>query len=252
MGKGCRGNDGRVFDANAMVEFVFFFQSSEYGNGFFNARFSDVNGLEASLKCGILFDVFTIFVKSGRADAAKFTPGKRRFQHIRRVNGALGTSRAHDGVKLINEKNDCTCRFVDFLENCFEAVFKLAPVFGAGQHCSQIERKDPFILQCLGNITADDPLRQSFDNGSLSHTGFSDDDGVVFCAAREHLHNAAHLFITANDRIKLSLSGFLRQVTTISLKGLIFFFRGLIRDALSSPNVFEHSINTVLCDAVCF
>ena len=63
--------------------------------------------LETPLKGRIFFDVFSILVESCGTDAAQFAPGERRFQHIRCIDGALGSAGPNDCVELIDEKNDC-------------------------------------------------------------------------------------------------------------------------------------------------
>ena len=43
--------------------------------------------------------------------------GERGLQDVARVHGALGGTRAHDGVKLVDEENYAALGFFDFLEH---------------------------------------------------------------------------------------------------------------------------------------
>ena len=63
MGKVCRGYNGRVFNADMVVEFVFFFQAPEYGDSLLDAWFADIYGLETPLKGGIFFYIFAKLVE---------------------------------------------------------------------------------------------------------------------------------------------------------------------------------------------
>src|SRR5216683_697731 len=47
------------------------------------------------------------------------------------------------------------------------------------------------------HIAANDPRRQSFDDGGLADAGFADQDRVVLGAARQHLDDAANLLVAA-------------------------------------------------------
>ena len=62
------------------------------------------------------------------------------------------------------------------------------------------------VLESLGNVTVHDGLGQALDHGGLTHTGLTNQHGVVLGAARENLHDAFHLVVTANHRVQLALT----------------------------------------------
>ena len=61
------------------------------------------------------------------------------------------------------------------------------------------------FFEALGHVAADDALRETFDDRGLADAGFADQHRVVLGAAREHLDDAADLFVAADDRVELAL-----------------------------------------------
>ncbi len=74
--------------------------------------------------------------------------------------------------------------------------------------------------------------------------------GIVLRAAREHLDDAANLFVAADDRIELAAARKLRQVAPVFLERLVFGFGILIGDALRASHLREHLENPILRDVV--
>jgi len=72
-----RGSQNRrVFDANAVMNFVALFQATQNRNRICNGRFSDEHWLEAAFKCRVFFNVFLVFVERGSANSAQLAAGK--------------------------------------------------------------------------------------------------------------------------------------------------------------------------------
>ena len=88
------------------MDFVALAQAAEDGNGVFDRRLVDQNGLEAALESGVLFDVLAVFVERGRADAVQLAAGQHGLQQVAGVHGAFGLARADDGVQLVDEQDD--------------------------------------------------------------------------------------------------------------------------------------------------
>ena len=81
-----------------MVQFVTLLQTAQDGDGRLDVRLVDHDFLEATLKRGVLLDVFAIFVKRRRADAMQLTARQRRLEHVARVHRALGLAGPNHGV----------------------------------------------------------------------------------------------------------------------------------------------------------
>src|SRR5205814_9610801 len=105
------------------------------------------------------------------------------------------------------------------------------------------------ICQRLGYVSAYDALCQSFNDGGFAHAWLANQYRVILCAAAEHLDDPANLFISPDDRIKLTLLGQLCQVTTIFLQCLVFAFWILVRDTLCSANRGEGFQYEVTCES---
>ncbi len=139
-------------------------------------------------------------------------------------------------MDLVDEEDDVPAG-VDLLEDLLHALFEIAAVARTGHERTHIERVKLLILERLGNITGGDGLRKTFHNGGLTHTGLADEDRVVLGAAREHLHDALSLDMTANDRIELVLTRGLREVTTKLIE-----HRGASLLALTSATTNTHGL----------
>ncbi len=64
-------------------------------------------------------------------------------------------------------------------------------------------------------------MRQTFDDGRLTYTGFANQNWIIFCAARQHLHHATHFFVATNHRIELALPRQFVQIFRVTLQRLV-------------------------------
>ena len=93
------------------------------------------------------------------------------------------------------------------------------------------------FLRLSGTSPFDDPLRQALDDRGLADAGLADEHRVVLRAARQHLNDAADLFVAADDGIELALASRLGQVARIALKRLVLIFGILIGDAMRAAHL---------------
>ena len=215
MGKRGRGDDRGILDAHAVMHFVAVLEAAQDGDGVLDRRLRDQNGLEAALQRRVLFDVLAIFVERGGADGAQFAAGQRRLEHVGGVHGAFGGARADQRVQLVDEENDLSGGFGDFLQHGLQAIFKFAAVLGAGDQGRQVQRHDALGLQHLGHVARDDALRQAFDDGGLADAGFADQHRIVLGAPREDLHDAADFDVAADHRIEFAAAGQFGEVARV-------------------------------------
>ena len=54
-------------------------------DGILDARFADIDRLEASFEGGVFFDVLAVFIERRCADATELPPGELRFQKLGRI-----------------------------------------------------------------------------------------------------------------------------------------------------------------------
>ncbi len=232
MGEGGGGDEGAVLDADAVVDFVAFFEAAEDGDGVCGGGLGDLDGLEAAFEGGVFFDVLAVFVEGGGADAAELAPGELGLEEVAGVHGAFGFAGTDDGVELVYEEDDSALAGGDFEEECFEAFFEVATIFGAGHHGAEVHADEAFVFEGLGDVAGDDAACEAFGDGGFTDAGFADEDGVVFGFATEDLHDAADLMVAADDGIYFSGTGAGGEVGAVFFEGLVFGFGFLVDDGL--------------------
>ena len=246
------GGDQRgILDPDAVVDLVAFLQAAENGDRILHTRFIDHDRLEAALKGGILLDVLAILVKGRGADGAEFAAGKLGLEQVGGIHRPLGRTGTDNRVKLINKKNNLSLGSGDFFQESLETILELSAKLRTGNHGSDVHGDDPLVLERLGDIAAHDAAGKPLDNGGLSDTRFTDQNGVVLGAAGEDLHGAADLLVATDDRIDLPFAGELGEVFSILLEGLVFSLGILVGDALTAANLDQSLHQSLVGDAVC-
>ena len=66
------------------------------------------------------------------------------------------------------------CGVGDFLQDRLQPLLELAAILRAGDQRPHVERDDLLLLQPLGHVLPDDPLRQPFDDRGLADAGLAD------------------------------------------------------------------------------
>ena len=112
MGKGGCSDNGRIFDANAVMDFVFFLEAPQNRYGVLHAGLTHQYRLKPALQGGIFFNVFAIFVEGRCPHTAQGSSGQRGLEHIGCIHRTLCSAGTHHGVKFIDKKDDLTfCGF---------------------------------------------------------------------------------------------------------------------------------------------
>ena len=201
MREGDGGDEGIVLNAHMVVILVALFQSAQDGDGVFGRGFVDEHRLETTLEGFVLLEILLVLFEGGGTDAAEFAARQGRLENVGRVHGAFALAGAHEGVDFVDEEDDTPFGGRHFVDHAFEALFKFALVLGTGHEGTHVEREDAFVAEVFGHVAASDALRQTFDDGGFTRTGFTDEDGVVFRAARENLQDSADLFVATDDGV---------------------------------------------------
>src|SRR3989337_3000863 len=94
-----------------------------------------LNRLKPPLQCPILFDMATVLVEGGGADALQLTAGERRLQHVGGVDRPLGGAGAHQRMQLIDEQNNIL-RLLNLFDDRLQTLLILASILGPGHHAS--------------------------------------------------------------------------------------------------------------------
>src|SRR5205823_3773467 len=134
-----------------------------------------------------------------RTDRLELTARQSRLQDRGRVDRALGRAGADEIVELVDEQDDVAA-LGDLLHDLLQALLELTAVLRPGDESREVERVDLLALQELWHVVRRDPRGEAFDHGGLPDAGLADQDGVVLRAARQDLHHALDLRLTADDR----------------------------------------------------
>ena len=170
-----------------------------------------LDGLEPPLERPVLLDVLPVLRGRGRADAADLAPRQGRLQDVGGVERPFRRAGAHQRVQLVDEHDDVLV-LDQLLHDGFEPLFELPPVLRARHHERDVERDDALVGEVARYASGDDPLGQPFDNRGLADTGLADEDRVVLRPPAEHLLNALHLVLAADQRVERLPRGGLGQV----------------------------------------
>ncbi len=145
------------------------------------------------------------------ADGLQLAPGQHGLEDRGGVDGALGGTRTHEGVDLVDEQDD-VAPGADLLEHLLEALLEVAPVAAARHERTQVEGVELLVVERLGDVVGHDRLGQALDDGGLADAGLAHQHRVVLGAAGQDLHHPLHLAGAADDRVELLLASQLREV----------------------------------------
>ena len=245
-----RGDDRRVGDLDAMVDFVLLLQAAQDRDRRLDRRLADQDALEAALERGVLLDVFAVFVQRRRADAMQLAARQRRLQHVAGIDRAFGLAGADHRVDLVDEDDGLPLVLGDFLQHALQPLLELAAEFRAGEQQRHVEHEHALVLQRIGHLAGDDALRQAFDDRRLADAGLADQHRVVLGAPLQHLDRAPDLVVAADHRVELALARPLGQVERIFLQRLALAF-GLGRiDLLAAAHRIDRRLERLARQAV--
>ncbi|KEP73430.1 hypothetical protein HR12_10415, partial [Microbacterium sp. SUBG005] len=220
-----------------MVQLITLFQSSQNGDGIFNAWFSDKHLLEATLQRGIFFNVLTILVQRSGADAVKFTTRQRRFQHVPGIHCAVSFTRAPPMVcsSSINRMTLPSC-FARSFSTPFRRSSNSPRYFAPGHQRAHIQRQYATAFQPFGHFAINDTLRQPFNDGGFTDARLTNQHRVVFGTTLQYLDSPTNFFVTADYRVKFALLGTFGQVDRKFLQSLTLVFGSLVVHAFTSAH----------------
>ena len=97
------GDDGRIGDIDAVMDFVALFQAAQNRNAVLDARLVDQHLLKAPLQRRILFHVLAVLIQGGGADAVQLAARQRRLEHVAGIHRTLGLAGTDHGVQFVDE-----------------------------------------------------------------------------------------------------------------------------------------------------
>ena len=121
-----------------MIVLIFRGKPLQNGDCVIYGRLIHLNGLEAPLKCRVLFYGLMIFLKGCRAHALQFAACEGRFKDICRVHRPFGTTRTDESMDFVQEKDDIPGA-ARLIHNAFQALLKLSAILGARDNTRHID-----------------------------------------------------------------------------------------------------------------
>ena len=249
VGEVCGADQRGVRDAHAVVLLVALLEPAQDGDRVLHGGLGDHHGLETAGERRVLLDVLAVLVQRGGADGVQVAAGEGRLQDVAGVHGALGGTRAHDGVQLVDEEDDLAVGVLDLLEHRLQAVLKLAAVLGAGHQGRHVQLHDVLVADGGRNVAVDDALGQALHDGGLAHARLADQHGVVLGAAAEHLDRAANLLDAADHRVELALARKVGDVAAVLLERLELGLGVLAGDVLAGTQLLVGLAHALAGDA---
>ena len=250
VGQGRGGDDGGVRDLHAVEHLVPLLQATQNGDGILHRGFIHLHRLEPALQSGVLFNILAVLVQRRRADAVQLAPSQHGFQEVARVHAALGLSCAHNGVQFIDEQDDLALGLLHLVQHSFQPFLKLAPVLGARDQRTHIQRENGLVLQLFGDVLLHDSLGKSLGNGGFAHAGFADENRVILRLPGQNADNVPDFLIPADHRIHLLLSCPLDQIGAVLFQRVIGPLRVVGGDSLIAPDFLQGFQDTFSRDLV--
>ncbi|GKT46678.1 uncharacterized protein ColSpa_06859 [Colletotrichum spaethianum] len=166
---------GVVENRDAVVSVVSLLETTENGNGLADAGFLYKDLLETTLESSILLNILA-------------------------------------QVDLVDEEDNHLLGVLNLLQNTLHPLLKLSAVLASGHQGADVKRQQLAGLEVVGHIAVDDALGETLDDGSLTDTGLTNEDGVVLRPAGQDPYNSPDLLLAANDRVHVLVSGQGRHV----------------------------------------
>ena len=214
------GHECTIGDMHAVEDLVLLLEATQNRDGVLDGRLAHHNGLETTGERRVLLDVLAVFVERGRADRMQVATGERRLEDVAGVHGALGGTRAHDGVELIDEQDDLALGLLYLLEHGLQAVLELTAVLGAGDQRAHVELDEVAVAQRTRHVAGHDTLGDALDDSCFTDARLTDEHGVVLGAAGQDLNGTTDLVGTADDRVELTGAGKIADIASVLLQRL--------------------------------
>ena len=107
--------------------FVAIAQTLEDFNGVGDSGLFNLDRLETTFECSVLFEMLAVLVECGGTNGLEFTTSKHRLENAGRIDCAFGSTSTNEGVDFVDEQNDVAA-CLDFFEHLLEALFEIAAV----------------------------------------------------------------------------------------------------------------------------
>ena len=179
-------------------------------------RLLDVDPGQPPLEAGVRLDVAAVGVGGGGEDAGEIAAGHGRAQLL----SALARATAGGGqqrVDLVEEQHHSALEQGDLVAELADALAQSAAHAGAGDQVAHVDLEHRLALEPL-ELTGVEPLGQPLDDRRLAHPGLAHETGDVAPPPVEGVDDPLELELATDERIELTSSGGLGQVTSQPLE----------------------------------
>ena len=121
------------------------------------------------------------------------------------------------------DHQDRVAHLANLVEKAENARLKLSAELRSRNESGHIQKIDLLAAELVGNVSLNDAHGKRLGNGGLTHTGLTDQTGVVFLAAAKDLDHAHQLALASDDAVQASVSCVLRQISAVKRKELELF-----------------------------
>ena len=203
--------NGIIGVCHVMVLFVALLDVMQDGHGLLHVGGFHDDLLEAALQGTVLLDGVAVFVECGGTDTLDGAACQSRFQDVCGIHASRCAASAHHRVDLVDEDDDVGI-VLDFLDECLDALLELSAVLGSCHDARHVETDEALVEEDGTGALLHDQLCQTFHDGTLSDTRFTDEHRVVLLASSQNLRHALNLAFAAHHRVQFALGGSLCEI----------------------------------------
>ena len=223
-----------------MENFVSFLKTSQNRDRIFDRRLVDHNRLKTTLQSGIFFDIFSVLVERGRADAMQFAPRKHRLQEVARVHSAVRFARADYGMKFVDEQNDFAFAFPHFVKHGFEPFLELAAEFRSGDKRADIQREQFSVLKVFRNVAFHYSYGKSLGDCRFTDARLTDKHGIVLRFSRKDTDDVSYFVVSADNGIEFSATRLFHEFRAVFVKHVVSFLGVVARHSRTASHLREN------------
>ncbi len=190
-------------NSHAVKDFITLFQAAQNGYGVLHVGLVDHNGLKAPFQRRVLFNIFAVLVKRGRAYAVQLSARQKGLQEVARVHCPVAFACADNGVQLVDKQNNSALALLDFVEHCLQTLLELSAKLRAGNQRTHVKREDGLVLEPFGNVASDYAQCQTFRNGGFAYARLAYEHGIVFGFAGKYSYYVSDFSVPPDNGVQL-------------------------------------------------
>ena len=190
-------------------------QSTQNGDGLFEARLGNIYLLKPACQCMIFFEDTAILGIGCRANTTDISIRQHRLDQVRCVHDTARCSTCtYNCMNFINKKN-CSGIVTNLINDSFKAFFEIAAIFCSRYQRAHIQRINGRIAQNFRHALFGNHSGQTFCECGFANTGIADIQGIVLAPATKNLHRSFDFNFATNQRIDFAINCQLIKVSRI-------------------------------------